>query len=155
MTAVDWLHFGCMEKEALKSQVQLATTWFLAARTMAVADGNLPKVKETVAGLYARSILELPEEACVAAKNPENISSLRIEDCLASVRTLPRPLGEKVMTGVMMIAYANRAMHPLEVRWASMLASAIGLEENDFQRCCVDARVIATMLNPSAEDEAS
>lgn len=144
-----------MESEALKSQVQLATTWFLAARTMAVADGNLPKVKETVAGLYARSILELPEEACVAAKNPENISSLRIEDCLASVRSLPRALGEKIMTGVMMIAYANRAMHPLEVRWASMLASAIGLEENDFQRCCVDARVIATMMNPSAQDEDS
>ena len=141
-----------MTDAAMKSQVELATTWFLAARTMAVADGNVPKVKEAAAGLYARAILELPEEVCVAAKNQQNIGNLRVEDCLASVRTLPRPLGEKIMTGVMMIAYANREMHPLEVRWASMLASAIELSEEDFQRCCVGARVIATMLNPSSED---
>ncbi|MCH2133324.1 MAG: hypothetical protein MK116_06200 [Phycisphaerales bacterium] len=141
-----------MTDAAMKSQVELATTWFLAARTMAVADGNVPKVKEAAAGLYARAILELPEEVCVAAKNQQNIGSLRVEDCLAAVRTLPRPLGEKIMTGVMMIAYANREMHPLEVRWASMLASAIELSEEDFQRCCVGARVIATMLNPSSED---
>ena len=132
-----------------QDEIQLATTWFLAARTMAVADGDVPKVKEAAAGLYARAILELSEEACVAAKDPKNIGSLKIEDCLVAVRSLSRELGEKVMTGVMMIAYANRAMHPLEVRWASMLASAIGLDEEAFQRCAVGARVIATMLNPS------
>ena len=144
---------GFMTDEAMKSQISLATTWFLAARTMAVADGNVPKVKEAAAGLYARAILELSEQVCVEAKNKENIGKLRVEDCLASVRTLPRGLGEKIMTGVMMIAYSNREMHPLEVRWASMLASAIELSEEDFQRCCVGARVIATMLNPSNEDE--
>ena len=136
----------------LKTQVQLATTCFLAARTMAVADGNVPKVKEAAAGLYARAILELPERVCIEAKQPDNIGSLRVEDCLVAVRNLPRDLGEKIMTGVMMIAYANREMHPLEVRWASMLASAIGLSEEDFQRCCVGARVIATLLNPSEEE---
>ncbi|MEE2907065.1 MAG: hypothetical protein VX527_04450 [Planctomycetota bacterium] len=141
-----------MTDAILKTQIQLATTWFLAARTMAVADGNVPEVKEAAAGLYARAILELPEQVCIEAKRQENIGSLKIEDCLLSVRNLPRELGEKIMTGVMMIAYANRDMHPLEVRWASMLASAIGLSEEDFQRCCVGARVIATMLNPSAEE---
>ena len=138
-----------MTMKAEQDEIQLATTWFLAARTMAVADGNVPKVKEAAAGLYARAILELSEEACVAAKSPENIGALKIEDCLVAVRSLSRELGEKIMTGVMMIAYANRTMHPLEVRWASMLASAIGLDEDGFQRCAVSARVIATMLNPS------
>ena len=141
---------GPMSDEAIKTEIKLATTWFLAARTMAVADGNVPKVKEAAAGLYARAILELSEQVCVEAKQKHNIGELRVEDCLASVRTLPRDLGEKIMTGVMMIAYANREMHPLEVRWASMLASAIERSEEDFQRCCVGARVIATMLNPSS-----
>ena len=143
-----------MSDSMLNTQIQLATTWFLAARTMAVADGNVPKVKEAAAGLYARDILELPERVCIEAKQPGNIGALKIEDCLLAVRNLPRELGEKIMTGVMMIAYSNKAMHPLEVRWASMLASAIGLSEEDFQRCCVGARVIATMLNPSDEEGA-
>ena len=138
-----------MTDAAMKSQVELATTWFLAARTMAVADGNVPKVKEAAAGLYARAILELPEEVCVAAKNQQNIGSLRVEDCLAAVRTLPRPLGEKIMTGVMMIAFADGHMESLEVRWASMLASACEMTDEDFQRCCASARVIASMFNPS------
>ncbi len=142
-----------MSESMLNTQIQLATTWFLAARTMAVADGHVPKVKEAAAGLYARAILELPERVCIEAKQPENIGALKIEDCLVAVRNLPREQGEKIMTGVMMIAYSTKAMHPLEVRWASMLASAIGLSEDDFQRCCIGARVIATMLNPSGKEE--
>ena len=51
------------------------------------------------------------------------------------------------MTGVMMISYSNFKMHPMEVRWASMLASALALEGDDFQRCCVNARVMAGMLD--------
>ena len=41
-------------------------------------------------------------------------------DCLGMLRELPREYGERIMTGVMMIAYANRSMHPLEVRWAHL-----------------------------------
>ena len=59
------------------------------------------------------------------------------------------------MTGVMMIAYADRSMHPLEVRWASMLASALSMSVDDFQRCCVNARVISGMLGTHAAVEKS
>ena len=113
-----------------------------------------PRSRRRQQGLYARAILELPERVCIEAKQPENIGNLKIEDCLLAIRNLPREQGEKILTGVMMIAYSTKAMHPLEVRWASMLASAIGLSEDDFQRCCIGARVIATMLNPSGKEGA-
>jgi hypothetical protein len=67
---------------------------------------------------------------------------------LSGVQQLPNDLAEKILTGVMMISYADRKMKPLEVRWASMLASAIDMTPDNFQRCCVNARVIASMLRP-------
>ena len=66
---------GPMSDEAIKTEIKLATTWFLAARTMAVADGNVPKVKEAAAGLYARAILEVSEQVCVLVV-PHPASSL-------------------------------------------------------------------------------
>lgn len=133
-----------------EQSLKIATTWFLAARAMAVADGNVPQVKEAAAGLYARAILMLSEEVCLRAKDPDVIGSLTLIDCLGQLAHLPREVNEQIMTGVMMIAYASRQMHPLEVRWASTMASAMKLSEDDFQRCCVGSRVIATMLNPSS-----
>lgn len=126
----------------------LATLWFLAARAMAIAGEDMPVVQEAATGLYAQAILGLSEEECKDAKDAEHISNKTLIDCLSGLRNLPSELAEKVITGVMMISYADRSMRPLEVRWASMLASAIEITPDDFQRCCVNARVIASMLRP-------
>ena len=126
----------------------LATLWFLAARAMAIAGEDMPVVQEAATGLYAQAILGLSEEECKVAKDAEHISNKTLIDCLSGLRNLPSELAEKVVTGVMMISYADRSMRPLEVRWASMLASAIEITPDDFQRCCVNARVIASMLRP-------
>lgn len=126
----------------------LATLWFLAARAMAIAGEDMPVVQEAATGLYAQAILGLSEEECKDAKEAEHISNRTLIDCLSGLRNLPSELAEKVITGVMMISYADRSMRPLEVRWASMLASAIEIAPDDFQRCCVNARVIASMLRP-------
>jgi len=132
--------------------VDLPTLWFLCARTMAVAGEDLPTVQEAATGLYAQAILGFTEEECRRAKDAEHISNKTLIDCLAGVRALPSEESEKLLTGVMMIAYADRSMKPLEVRWASMLASAVNVTPDVFQRCCVDARIIASMLRPSGGD---
>ena len=126
----------------------LATLWFLAARAMAVAGEDMPVVQEAATGLYAQAILGLSEEECKRAKDADHIINKTLIDCLSGLRNLPTELAEKVITGVMMISYADRKMKPLEVRWASMLASAIDMTPDNFQRCCVNARVIASMLRP-------
>jgi uncharacterized tellurite resistance protein B-like protein len=126
----------------------LATLWFLAARAMAIAGEDMPVVQEAATGLYAQAILGLSEEECKRAKDADHIINKTLIDCLSGLRNLPTELAEKVITGVMMISYADRSMRPLEVRWASMLASAIEITPEDFQRCCVNARVIASMLRP-------
>jgi len=126
----------------------LATLWFLAARAMAIAGEDMSVVQEAATGLYAQAILGLTEEECKKAKDAEHISNKTLIDCLSGLRNLPSELAEKVITGVMMISYADRSMRPLEVRWASMLASAIEITPDEFQRCCVNARVIASMLRP-------
>ena len=132
--------------------VDLPTLWFLCARTMAVAGEDLPTVQEAATGLYAQAILGLTEEECRKAKDAEHISNKTLIDCLAGVRALPSEEAKKLLTGVMMIAYADRSMKPLEVRWASMLASAVNVTPDIFQRCCVNARIIASMLRPSSGD---
>ena len=131
----------------------LATLWFLAARAMAVAGEDMPVVQEAATGLYAQAILGLTEEECKKAKDAEHISNKTLIDCLSGLRNLPSDLAEKGITGVMMISYADRSMRPLEVRWASMLASAIEITPDDFQRCCVNARVIASMLRPQGSSK--
>jgi hypothetical protein len=133
---------------SLTEQVHLATLWFLSARAMAVAGADMPTVQEAATGLYAQAILGFSEEDCQKAKNADHISNKTLIDCLSGVQQLPKEVAEKILTGVMMISYADRKMKPLEVRWASMLASAIDVTPDDFQRCCVNARVIASMLRP-------
>jgi hypothetical protein len=128
--------------------VHLATLWFLSARAMAIAGEDMPTVQEAATGLYAQAILGFSEDVCVEAKDADHISNKTLIDCLSGVRQLPQELAEKILTGVMMISYADRKMKPLEVRWASMLASAIDISPDNFQRCCVNARVIASMLRP-------
>ena len=139
-----------MKQETVtEDQSRLAQVWFVAARAMAVADGTVPAAKEASAGLYAQAILGLSEEACRHAKSPDQMKHQTLVDCLAGVHALPAEQAEKIMTGVMMIAFADGHMEPLEVRWASMLASACEMCDEDFQRCCASARVIASMFNPS------
>jgi len=128
--------------------IRVASLWFLAARAMAVACEDMQSVQEAATGLYAQAILGFSEEVCRHAKEDKNISNKTLIDCLSGIRQLPKELSEKILTGVMMISYADRKMKPLEVRWASMLASAIEITPDDFQRCCVNARVIASMLRP-------
>ncbi|MDP7008661.1 MAG: hypothetical protein QGI78_03725 [Phycisphaerales bacterium] len=132
----------------MSAMLELSTLWFLSARAMAVAGEDVLAMQEAATGLYAQAILGLTEEECRRAKDPEQISNRTLIDCLAGVRALPKEDAEKVLTGVMMIAYADRSMKPLEVRWASMLASAIDVTPEAFQRLCVNARIIASMLRP-------
>jgi hypothetical protein len=136
---------------AENDQLHLATLWFLSARAMAVAGEEMPAVQEAATGLYAQAIIGLTEEECRIAKDADHISNKTLIDCLSGVRQLPREIAEKILTGVMMISYSDRSMKPLEVRWASMLASAIEVSPDDFQRCCVNARIIASMLRPRGE----
>lgn len=132
--------------------VHLATLWFLSARTMAIAGEELPTVQEAATGLYAQAILGFSEEVCLEAKDAGQIGNKTLIDCLSGLRQLPQEISEKILTGVMMISYADRKMKPLEVRWASMLASAIDITPDNFQRCCVNARVIASMLRPHGNE---
>ena len=129
------------------SELELASLWFLSARAMSAADGSLNTSRQGAAGLYAQAILGISEEICREAKTDENIATLTLLDCLGMLSRVSTDVGEKIMTGVMMIAYSNRSMHALEVRWASMIASALKLDADDFQRCCVNARVMAGMLD--------
>lgn len=128
--------------------IHVAMLWFLSARTMSVAGEDMPSVQEAATGLYAQAILGFDEDVCKEAKEEKHIGNKSLIDCLSGIRQLPSDIAEKILTGVMMISYADRKMKPLEVRWASMLASAIEISPDDFQRCCVNARVIASMLRP-------
>lgn len=129
----------------------IATLWFLSARSMAVAGEEMPAIQESATGLYAQAILGFDESVCREAKDANHISNKTLIDCLSGLRQLPKEIAEKILTGVMMIAYADRSMKPLEVRWASMLASAIDVTPEEFHRCCVNARVIASMLRPQGD----
>lgn len=134
------------------SDIDLAVAWFLAARAMDASRDNPGAIESASPGLYAQAILGLSEEACLKAKEPARIGQMTLVDCLSTVGRLRRDLAEKIVTGVMMIALADGQMRALEIRWASMLSSAAGLSQDDFQRCCASARVIAAMLRPPAEE---
>jgi len=133
------------------SETELATVWFLAARAMYVASGQEPGTENASAGLYAQAILGVSEEACFAAKDPEHMGVFTLVDCLSILSRMPHDLQEKIITGAMMVAYADRGMATLEVRWASMLASAANLTPDEFQRTCAAARVMSAMLKPRGE----
>tara|TARA_B100001750_G_C15432701_1_gene559171 strand:- start:187 stop:609 length:423 start_codon:yes stop_codon:yes gene_type:complete len=140
-----------MMSEPIK--IPIATLWFLAARTMAVAGEDMQAVQEAATGLYAQAILGFTEEECKEAKSKKFIENKTLIDCLSGVQQLSKEMAEKILTGVMMISYADRSMTPFEVRWASMLASAIEVTPEEFQRCCVNARVIASMLRPQGSEQ--
>jgi len=142
-------YHGGVEESAL-DEVALAATWFLAARGMHAARDGAGSADGASPGLYAQAILGVSEEACLEAKTAERLGVMTLVDCLSSVGRLPRDTAEKLVTGVMMIALSDGVMTPLEVRWASMLSSAAGLDQDGFQRCCASARVIAAMLRPPA-----
>ena len=142
-----------MPLETLEEKV--AMVWFLAARAMSVADGNPGTARQAAGGLYAQAILGISEEACLNVKQGDLLDEMTLLDCLTLLRGLPREYGERIMTGVMMIAYANRSMHPLEVRWASTLASSLEFSEDDFQRFCVNARVMSSMLDAQSQSEST
>ena len=133
------------------TDVDLAVAWFLAARAMVATRDDQGPTESAAPGLYAQAILGLSEDACLAAKEPARIGQMTLVDCLSTVGRLRRDLAEKIVTGVMMIALSDGKMRPLEIRWASMLSSAAGLTQDDFQRCCASARVIAAMLRPPSE----
>ena len=128
------------------SELDIATVWLLAARAMAAARHDTRGAEGATTGLYAQAILGLSEDACLEAKRHEHIGTKSLVDCLAGVRRLPHAIAEKIVIGVMLIAYGDRTMQALEVRWASMLASAANLTADDFQRCCASSRVIAGMM---------
>lgn len=142
-----------MPPDTLEEKV--AMVWFLAARAMSVADGNPGTARQAAGGLYAQAILGISEEDCLKVKQGDRLDESTLLDCLTMLRELPREYGERIMTGVMMIAYANRSMHPLEVRWASTLASTLEFSEDDFQRFCVNARVMSSMLDADSPIEHS
>ncbi len=136
------------------SETEVATTWFLAARAMAAAGAGTPSPDDAAAGLYGQAILGLSETACREAKRPDRLKVLTLVDCLGKVRLLPRATAEKIVTGALMIALSDRALQSLEIRWASMLASAADLSADDFQRCCAAARIMDTMLHPRSNGSA-
>ena len=140
--------------DSAAGEIDLATTWFLAARAMAAARDEAGAIEDASPGLYAQAILGVSEEACLEAKRPERMAPLTLVDCLSAVGRLGNHTGEQIVTGVMMIALSDGMMRPLEIRWASMLSSAAGLSHDDFQRCCASARVIAAMLRPPAGESA-
>jgi hypothetical protein len=136
-------------------ETDIAVTWFLAARAMASARGETPRTDEAAAGLFAQAILGVSEQACLEAKREGRLSSRTLVDCLAGIRRVPRDIAEKILTGVLMMALSDRMLHALEIRWISMLTSAAALSEDDLQRCCASARVMASMLRPPRKADAT
>ena len=138
-----------------QEELDLAVTWFVAARAMTAARGGLVFPGDSAPGVYAQSLLGIGEQTCLDAKSPEQIYQTTLVDCLSAVGRLDDETAEKIVTGVLMIALIDGQMEPLEIRWASMLASAAGLSEDRFQQCCAGARVIATMIRPAVGEAAS
>lgn len=61
---------------------------------------------------------------------------------------LPPETQEKFLTGVLMIALLDRQMDAAEVRWATILASAMRLSAQRVEECCLGARILTDMLHP-------
>lgn len=136
-----------------ESRHSLAVAWNLGARAMIAAGDDVRNARQAASGLYAQGILGLSEEDCRRAKQADAIDNMTLLDCLSVLSKLDPASGEKVMTGLMMLAYSDGRMTPMEVRWASMVAAALDLKPDDFQQCAVNARVVATMLAPRAEEQ--
>ena len=55
---------------------------------------------------------------------------------------------KKILTGALMIALLDHRMDAAEVRWASVLASAMRLPTQRVEECCLGARILTDMLHP-------
>ena len=129
-------------------EIDLAVTWFLVARAMLAARRDDEADVGSAAGLYGQAILGFSESTCLEAKTPERIGSMTLIDALARIKRVPKDIQDKFLVGVMMLAFADGEMQPLEIRWASSLASACEMSDTTFQECCSAARVMAAMLHP-------
>jgi len=134
-------------------ELKLPVVWNLSARAMISAGRNVRNARQAASGLYAQGILGISEEDCRNAKAPEVIDHLTLVDCLSLLSECDTEMGEKLMTGLMMLAYSDGHMTALEVRWASMVCEALELSSDEFQKCAVNARVIATMLAVRGEEQ--
>lgn len=133
-----------------EEELGVALTWFLVARAMLSARGQEFADVGSAAGLYGQAVLGLSESVCLEAKSPERIGSLTLVDCLSRLKHIAPDTREKIVIGAMMVAFDDGRMAPLEIRWASMLASASGMTSDGFQQCCSAARVMASMMQPKA-----
>ncbi len=151
---------GATDTLASMTGVELAGIWFTIARAMAVGasaetgpDGKLlaqvpEAARHSGAGLYAQAVLGLTEEDCAQAKISQETGHQTLTHSLLAVRALPPDAAEKFMTGAMMIAFAERKLAPLAVRWATSLASAMNMTQEQFESCCLSGRILADMMNP-------
>ncbi|MDA1262481.1 MAG: hypothetical protein O3B75_06250 [Planctomycetota bacterium] len=137
----------------MEQAVEQATLWFLTARGMAAASDN-PVIhsQPSAAGLFAQAVLGLTEDDCIEGKSPARINRLTLIDCLSGVAALPPKTQEKFLTGALMIALLDRRMDAAEVRWASVLASAMKISTQRVEECCLSARILADMLQPVIRD---
>lgn len=145
---------------AAMTGAELAGLWFTIARAMAVgasaeagADGKLAAsvpeaARHSGAGLYAQAVLGLTEEDCAQAKVSDATGRQTLTHSLLALRALPPDTAEKFMTGAMMIAFAERKLAPLAVRWATSLASAMSMTQEQFESCCLSGRILADMMHP-------
>ncbi len=133
----------------MQADIERATLWFLTARGMAAASADQAvDAQPSAAGLFAQGVLGLSEDACIEGKSPARIGRLSLIDCLSGVAALPPDIQEKFLTGAVMIALLDRRMDPAEVRWASVLASAMRLSTQRVEECCLGARILADLLHP-------
>ncbi|MDA1008672.1 MAG: hypothetical protein O2800_06675 [Planctomycetota bacterium] len=126
----------------------LGTAWFLAARAMVVAGGSEAMHKQSAGGLYAQAVLGLTEDECIQAKDPAQVSNLTLVDCFSILEGMPRDVGEKILTGLLMLSFMDRKISPLETRLISVVASALDMTQKEVEECCLSARVLADVLAP-------
>ena len=133
----------------MEQDIERATLWFLTARGMAAASGDIAVDSQpSAAGLFAQAVLGLSEDACIEGKSAARINQLSLIDCLSGVAALPPETQEKFLTGALMIALLDHRMDAAEVRWASVLASAMRLPTQRVEECCLGARILTDMLHP-------
>jgi hypothetical protein len=133
----------------MEQDIERATLWFLAARFMAAASEDIAVDSQpSAAGLFAQAVLGLSEDVCIEGKSPARINKLSLNDCLSGVTALPPETQEKFLTGVLMIALLDRQMDAAEVRWATILTSAMRLSAQRVEECCLGARILTDMLHP-------
>ncbi|MDA0803440.1 MAG: hypothetical protein O2819_06760 [Planctomycetota bacterium] len=131
-----------------EGHVALGTAWFLVARAIVAAGGKEAIHKQSAGGLYAQAVLGLTEAECIAAKDPARCAPLTLVDAISMLERMPQEVGEKLLTGLMMLAFMDRSISPMEARLVSIVASALDLSSKQAEECCLSARVLADVLAP-------